>query len=316
MVRAALTDAAIRLGYSSDALYNTHAAKRAPQEESLRHAQAGDVILLVGVRDRKRFIRTLEPGRTLQTHRGVLTHDDLIGQPLGSIVHSHLGHPFFFLLPTTDELVRDLRRESQIIFPKDAGYIVMKLGIKPGARVVEAGTGSGGLCLTLATLVGDEGHVYSYDIREHMQDIARQNLTNAGLESRVTFKQRDVSEGFDETDVDALFLDMLTPWAAIDAAHAALRGSGVLGCLVPTVNQLLALIERLEAHRGFGFVEAEELILRAYKTIPARVRPEDRMVGHTGYLVFARAVIPLSDVLPTPQAGSGSPARVDEEEEA
>lgn len=257
----------------------------------MRRAQAGDVILLVNERDRKWFIRTLEPGRTLQTHRGVLAYDDLIGQPLGAKVRTHLGFTFYLFTPTTDELVRNVRRESQIVFPKDAGYIIMKLGIKPGSRVVEAGTGSGGLCLTLATMVGDEGHVFSYDVREKMQRIARGNVERAGLSDRVTFKHRDVAEGFDETDVDAVFLDMLKPWGFLDQAYAALRGSGMLGCLVPTANQLVEMLEALGSHPGFGFVEAEELILRSYKTVPARVRPDERMVGHTGYLIFARAVV-------------------------
>jgi tRNA (adenine57-N1/adenine58-N1)-methyltransferase len=261
----------------------------------LRRAQAGDVILLVSRKDRKRFIRTLEPGRELQTHHGVLAHDDLIGQPLGAIVHTHLGFSYFLFTPTTDELVRNVRRESQIVFPKDAGYIIMKLGIKPGSVVVEAGTGSGGLCLALATIVGDGGHVYSYDVRAGMQRIARGNLKRAGLTERVTFKLGDATEGFDETDVDAVFLDMLTPWDALDQAHASLRGSGMLGSLVPTANQLVDMIGALDAHPGFGFVEAEELVLRSYKTVPARVRPDERMVGHTGYLIFARAVVGQAD---------------------
>lgn len=258
---------------------------------ALRHAQAGDVVLIVSEKDRRCFIRTLAPGGVLQTHRGVLKHDELIGLPLGSQVRTHLGFPYYLFTPTTAELVRYIRRESQIIFPKDAGYIIMKLGVKPGSVVVEAGTGSGGLCLVLATLVGDEGRVFSYDLRPKMQQIAQENLRRAGLLHRVTFRLKDVSEGFDETDVDALFLDLLTPWDVIDQAYAALRGSGMLGCLMPTANQLVRIVETLESHPGFGFIEAEEVMLRAYKTLPARVRPQDRMVAHTGYLVFGRAVV-------------------------
>ncbi len=268
---------------------------RSGEEKALRRAQVGDVVLLFSAKDRKHYIRTLQPGAQLQTHLGVLAHDDLIGQPLGSCVRTHLGHSYFLLTPTTDELIRDVRRESQIVFPKDAGYIIMKLGIRPGSTVIEAGTGSGGLCLALATMVGDSGRVYSYDVREDMQRIAQRNLERVGLAHRVTFTVRDASLGFDETDVDALFLDMLTPWQVLDPAHAALRGSGMLGCIVPTVNQLIEVVSALERHPGFGFVEAEELSLRPYKTIPARVRPEDRIVGHTGYLVFARALVPQGD---------------------
>jgi tRNA (adenine57-N1/adenine58-N1)-methyltransferase len=257
----------------------------------LHRAKVGDRVLLIG-QDHKRFIRKLVPGEKLETHRGILLHDDLIDQPLGAVVRTHMGHAFYLLSPTTDDLVRGLPRQSQIIFPKDAGYIALKLGIHPGVRVVEAGTGSGGLCLTLATLVGDVGHVFSYDVRESMQQLAARNLRRAGMEGRVTFKLRDIAEGFDEDDADALFLDVLTPWAYLDQAHAALRGSGMLGALVPTVNQLIQLVDALDGHPGFVEIEAEELILRPYKTLPIRVRPEDRIIGHTGYLIFARTIIP------------------------
>jgi tRNA (adenine57-N1/adenine58-N1)-methyltransferase len=257
----------------------------------LAQAQAGDVVLLLG-KDRKAFIRTLQAGGQLQTHRGVLYHDDLIGKPLGATVRTHLGYPFYLLRPSTDDLVRDLPRKSQIIFPKDSGYIMMKLGVRPGALVIEAGTGSGGLCLALATLVGDAGRVVSYDMREDLQRVAIRNMERAGLAARVTFKLRDIAEGFDESEADALFLDVLTPWEYLDQARRALAGGGVLGSIVPTVNQLSELLGGLDAHPGFAFTEAEELLLRPYKTLPSRVRPEDRIVGHTGYLVFARAVIP------------------------
>ncbi len=262
--------------------------------------QAGDLVLLINERDRRYFIRKLVPGQQLMTHHGVLAHDDLIGQPLGACVYTHLGTPYYLLRPTTEELVRHLRRQSQIIFPKDAGYIILRLGVAPGSIVVEAGTGSGGLCLALATIVGDEGHVYSYDERSTMLTIAEENLRRVGLAHRVTFKQRDVAQGFDETDADALFLDLRKPWELLNQARAALRGGGVLGCLVPTTNQLVALLEALEAHPAFGLVEAEELILRPYKTLPARVRPEDRIVGHTGYLIFARALLPETRRPPMP----------------
>ncbi len=266
----------------------------------MRLAQVGDTVLLVNERDRRRFIRTLEPGRKLETHRGFLNHDDLIGQPLGAEVRTHLGFPYYLLTPTTDELITNLIRKSQIIFPKDAGYIIMKLGIQPGSRVIEAGTGSGGLCLALATIVGDQGHVYSYDIRHGMQDIARENLSRAGLNERVTFTLKDAGHGFIEQDVDAVFLDMLTPHEVLPQARAALRGSGALGCIVPTANQVIELLTALYDSPDYGFIEVEEVILRSYKPVAARLRPEDQIVGHTGYLVFARAVIP------TPNRDSGA----------
>lgn len=273
----------------------------------MRCAQAGDTVLLVSDKDRRCYIRTLEPGRKLETHRGFITHDELIGQPLGQRVYTHLGFPYFLLTPTTEELIRYIRRQSQIIFPKDAGYIIMKLGIKPGATVVEAGMGSGALCMALATMVGDTGHVFSYEVREDMQEMALQNLKRVGLVDRVTSRLRDITAGFDETDVDAVFLDVSMPQRYLDQARIALRGGGVLGCIVPTVNQLTEIVEALVTHPGYGFVEVDELLLRSFKTLPSRVRPEDQMVGHTGYLIFARAVIQAGydPEKPAPISGDG-----------
>jgi tRNA (adenine57-N1/adenine58-N1)-methyltransferase len=261
--------------------------------EAVQAAQPDDLALLVG-RDRKSFIVRLKPGLQLHTHRGVVGHDDLIGNPWGTQVSSHLGYPFLFLRPSTDDLVRDLKRTTQIIYPKDAGYILMKMRIAPGCRVVEAGTGSGALALILAQAVGPTGRVYSYEIRPEMQELARKNLAQLGLADIVEFKLRDVAEGFDERDVNALFLDLPNPWDYLVQAHEALASGGFFGSILPTTNQVSRLLGALEeAH--FGLIEVEELLLRQYKAVPARLRPMDRMVAHTGYLIFARALIPLEE---------------------
>ena len=253
-----------------------------------RTTHPGDVVLLLS-QDRKSFIFVLQPGATLQSHRGMIAHDDLIGQPWGQPVTSHLGARFTLLRPSTDDLVRHIKRNSQIVYPKDAGYVLMKLGVHAGCRVVEAGTGSGGMALVLARAVMPEGHVYSYDVRADMQALARRNLARVGLERYVTFKLRDVAEGFDESEVDALFYDLPAPWHYLEQAAAALSGGGFFGCILPTANQVSELLYALE--RGpFAMVQVEELILRPYKAVPARLRPMDRIIGHTGYLIFARKV--------------------------
>jgi tRNA (adenine57-N1/adenine58-N1)-methyltransferase len=260
-------------------------------EKTVQTAQPDDLALLVG-RDRKSFIVRLEAGSQLHTHRGVVAHDDLIGTPWGTQLSTHLGYPFLFLRPSTDDLVRDLKRTTQIVYPKDAGYILMKMRITPGCRVVEAGTGSGGLALVFAQAVSPTGCVYTYEARPEMQELARRNLEQLGLAEFVEFKLRDAADGFDECDADALFLDLPTPWDYLPQAHAALTGSGFLGCILPTTNQVSRLIGALEG-ANFGLIEVEELLLRQYKAVPARLRPMDRMVAHTGYLIFARALIPL-----------------------
>jgi tRNA (adenine57-N1/adenine58-N1)-methyltransferase len=256
------------------------------EEAPLNTTNAGDVVLLLS-NDRKSFVFVLQPGAELQSHRGIVTHNELIGQPWGKRISSHLGNPFLLLRPSTDELVRHIKRKSQIVYPKDAGYILMKLGVRPGYRVVEAGTGSGGMALVLAQAVMPDGHVFSYDNRPEMQRLAQQNLRRVGLDRYVTLITRDVGEGFDETGADALFFDLPSPWEFLGQAAAALNDGGFFGSILPTTNQVSKLIYALE-RAPFGMVEVEELILRPYKPVPARLRPNDRIIGHTGYLIFAR----------------------------
>jgi len=255
----------------------------------MRAAAVGDLVQLVSMRDLKSFLLRIQPEERLETHNGVIQHADLLGQPFGSIVHSHLGTEFALLTPSTAEITRTLKRRSQIIFPKDLGLILLKLSIEPGQEVVEAGTGSGALTVALARAVGTNGCVHSYDVRADMQNTARHNLELIGLSQRVTLKTRDIADGFDETDVPALFLDVPNPWDYLAQTHRALRGGGFFGALLPTTNQVVLLLTGLQRH-SFGMTEVVEVMLRNYKTVAARFRPSDRMVAHTGYLVFARAL--------------------------
>ena len=252
-------------------------------------AQAGDLVLLIS-KDYKRYLITLQAGARIQSHRGIIMHDDLIGQPLGRQVRSHLEHAFLVLEPSTQDLIRSTKRITQIMFPKDIGYLLLRLNVHPGARVVEAGTGSGGLTLALARAIQPHGAVYSYEQREDIQALARENLAKLGLDGTVTFRVRDITKGFDEQDVDALFLDVRDPWTYLPQAHAALKGGGFFGAIVPTANQVAHLLNDL-GQGGYSALEVEELILRPYKAVPARLRPMDRMIAHTGYLVFARKVL-------------------------
>jgi tRNA (adenine57-N1/adenine58-N1)-methyltransferase len=258
--------------------------------------QAGDLVQLVG-RDHKYRLVRLQPGAELHTHRGLLKHDDMIGKPWGSRVDSHLGRPFYLLPPSLHDVLRDTKRSSQIIFPKDIGYILLKLSIVPGQTVVEAGTGSGALTTALAAAVGPQGRVISYDSRSDMQALARCNLEQLGLEGRVDFRLRDIAQGFEETDVPALFLDVAVPHEYIAQVRAALRPGGFFGSIVPTTNQVSLLLSSLERHE-FEFVEVSELSLRYYKPVPERLRPTDRMVAHTGYLIFARPVLEKFSQIP------------------
>ena len=252
----------------------------------------------------------LEPGRTLQTHKGVLAHDDLIGRPWGSPVVTHLGQVFLVLPPSIHDHILHMRRISQIVYPKESGYILLKMNIGPGSRVIEAGTGSGGLTMLLAHAVRPDGRVYSYEVRPDMQQLARRNLERLGLADAVALTLRDVADGFDETGVDALFLDLSNPWDYLQQAHAALINGGCFGAILPTANQVARLLAGLE-QAPFGLIEVEEILLRPYKPTPERLRPADRMVAHTGFLVFARALVASGP--PAPQAeDDGSHLRADE----
>ena len=250
--------------------------------------QAGDLIQLVG-QSHKNFILRLTPGKQLQTHRGVINHDDLIGLSWGSKISSHSGKPFYLFQPVLGDLLLETRRTTQIMYPKDIGFILVTMGIGPGMNVLEAGTGSGAFTTALAFMVGSQGHVTTYEVRPEMQKLAKDNLIQLGLDDRVSFKLRDIECGFDETNVDALFLDLQNPEDFIPQVRAALKPGGFFGTILPTVNQVSRLIRGLNQHK-FAFIEVCEIMLRYFKPVPHRLRPTDRMVAHTGYLIFARPV--------------------------
>lgn len=257
------------------------------------NARAGDLAQLVGL-THKHFIFILQPGGDFQSHRGVIKHDDLIGKPWGSQVFSHTGAPFFLLQPSMADILNELPRNTQILYPKDIGYILIQMGISEGQTILEAGTGSGSMTIAMATAVGPNGRIISYEKTPDTQNLARKNLERIGLAPRVDFKLRDIQEGFDETDADAFFLDVQNPHDYIQQVRAALKPGGFFGTLVPTYNQVEKILYALKKY-DFAFVEVCELMLRYYKTNPARLRPTDRMIAHTGYLIFGRKIEPSED---------------------
>jgi tRNA (adenine57-N1/adenine58-N1)-methyltransferase len=248
----------------------------------------GDLVELVGLRH-KHFIFTLQSGTSFQSHRGVVQHDDLIGLPWGSQVRSHQGSPFLLIQPALPDLLRDLPRRTQILYPKDIGYILMMLGIGPGVKVIEAGTGSGGLTSALAFAVGREGQVLTYEAKEDVSQHARKNLKRFGLDPQVTFHVKDIHDGFEQTNVDALFLDLPNPYDYMAQVRAALKPGGAFGCILPTSNQVILLLSALHKAR-FAFVDVVEILMRFYQAEYTKFRPTDRMVAHTGFLIFARPV--------------------------
>ena len=250
------------------------------------YVNEGDLAQLVGMRHAFHLVH-IQAGQMVHTHRGVIKHDDLIGRQWGSQIFSHMGSPFFLLKPSIADIIRTTKRNTQIMYPKDIGFILITMGIGPGSRVIETGTGSGGLTQALAFMVGDNGHVYSYEKREEMQKLARENLINLGLENRVTLKLQDIENGFDETEVDSIFLDLPNPYDYLSHVRISLKSGGYFGTILPTTNQVIKTLVELRRN-SFAFTDVCELILRYYKSEADRFRPTDRMVAHTGYLIFSR----------------------------
>lgn len=246
----------------------------------------GDLVQLVSPTNKVLILR-LSSGGTFGTHRGVIRYDDLIGQEWGSQVFTHTGSSYTLLQPGLGDILKETRRNTQIMYPKDIGFILVTMGIGPGTRVLEAGTGSGALTTALAWAVGPTGHVYSYEARAEMQNLARKNLERLALADRVTFRLRDVAEGFDERGIDAVFLDLPNSYDFLEQARAALKPGGHFGTILPTTNQVTRLLMALE-QCNFAFVDVCEVMLRYYKPSATRFRPTDRMVAHTGFLIFGR----------------------------
>lgn len=255
--------------------------------------QTDDLAMLISAQG-KRFIFPLKIGAQLETHRGIIKHDSLIGISWGSIIESHLGSPFYLLQPALDDILIEIKRNTQIMYPKDIGFTLLKLGIGPGKRIIEAGTGSGALTTVLAYMVGNQGSIISYDVRPDIQRLATKNLDRLGLSSRVEFKLQDIADGFDEKMIDAIFLDLPNPHDYMAQVWAALKPGGAFGSILPTTNQVALLLNALRLE-NFKCVEVCEILIRYYKAVSERLRPTDRMVAHTGYLIFARSIIAEHD---------------------
>lgn len=249
---------------------------------------AGDLVLLIST-DHKRYIIRLQPGQTTHTHFGALRHDTLIGVAWGGSVPSQAGHRALLLEPGLTDLIDQIKRSTQIIYPKDAAYLVHRLSLRAGSRVVEAGTGSGGLTTALAWAVAPTGMVYTHEARPEIATVARDNLERFGLLPYVRMFQTDIESGFHVTDADALVLDVREPWLYLEHVRATLKLGGFFAALTPTVNQVIELLRGLEAY-NFADVAVEELLLRPYKPVPDRLRPDDNAIPHTGFLTFARNI--------------------------
>jgi tRNA (adenine57-N1/adenine58-N1)-methyltransferase len=254
--------------------------------------RAGDSVLLID-RKSRRYLRTLRAGSRISVRDGTVESDSLIGRPDGSRVVGSANEIFLVLRPSYADLALRLPREAQVIYPKDAAAILVWGDIFPGATVVEAGVGPGALTIALLRAVGDEGRVVSYECREDHVEMARKNVARFfGEAPNWTVKLGDVYQGIDEPEVDRVVLDVPEPWRALEAAARALVSGGVLIGYVPTVLQVKSFVDAVHAHPGFGAIETFETLQRFWYVREISIRPEHRMVAHTGFLTIARRLAP------------------------
>jgi tRNA (adenine57-N1/adenine58-N1)-methyltransferase len=247
---------------------------------------AGDHVLLIDAKKR-RYLVTLTAGGEFHTHAGVVAHDDLIGLAEASSIRSTRGSTMLAIRPTLAEFVLTMPRGAQVIYPKDLGPILMLADIFPGARVFESGVGSGALSMTL---VRAGAVVTGYELREDFANRALRNVaTFLGDEAlgRYTVEHRDAYDGIDEVDLDRVVLDLPEPWQVVKHAARALHGGGVLVAYTPQITQAVQLREELSA-QGFGLVDTIEVLNRGWHIEGQSVRPDHRMVAHTGFLTSAR----------------------------
>jgi tRNA (adenine57-N1/adenine58-N1)-methyltransferase len=251
----------------------------------------GDDVLLY-VKERKTYMIRVEEGKSFHTHKGYVNHDDIIGRPYGSAVVSNLGFEFRILKPMLRDYIMKSARQTQITYPKDIALIVIFSGIGPGSRVVEAGTGTGVLTMALAFYVKPKGKIFSYEVREPFLDVAEKNLRRAKLWNNVKLRNKDITEGIDECEVDAVILDLATPWLVVPHAHSALKPSGTIVSFSPTMDQIVNTTEALNRH-GYVDIETVECLVRGMQVERGRTRPQTLMTAHTGYITYARKTTPL-----------------------
>ena len=256
-----------------------------------RALRATERVLLVDPRGR-RYLITLVPGGSFHTHSGIVRHDDVIGQEEGSTVAASTGRRFLALRPTLSDVVLKMPRGAQVIYPKDLGAILLAADIGPGMRVLEAGVGSGALSMAMVRAGAD---VVGYEVRADFAERARANVRDyLGASARYVVEERDVYEGIDEAGLDRVVLDLPEPWRVLPHARKALRPGGILLSYLPSITQVVALRAALERN-CFGLAETAELLRRTWHVEERSVRPDHRMVAHTGFLTTARLLEPAPD---------------------
>jgi len=251
-----------------------------------------DAVVLVDRKERQ-YLRVLRRGKSISVRGAPIPCDALIGLPEGTLVETAHGESLLVMRPTYAELIPNLPRRAQPIYPKDVGPILLWGDFRPGDLALEVGIGPGALTIALLRAVGPGGRLVSYETREDFATLARENVARYyGEAPNWTLHVADAFAGLHERDVDRVVVDLAEPWLLLDAVAAALRPGGVVTGFVPTVLQVKQLVDALRAHGAFGAVETLETLTRFWHIRDRSVRPVHRMVAHTGFLVFARRLAP------------------------
>jgi tRNA (adenine57-N1/adenine58-N1)-methyltransferase len=265
-----------------------------------------DAVVLVD-RKQRSYLRTLRAGRVVTVRGNAVPSDALIGQPEGSVVTTARGERLLVLRPTYAQLIPSLPRQAQPIYPKDVGPLLLWGDIAAGMSVIEVGVGPGALTLALLRAVGPTGTLTSYEVREDFANRARENVARFhGDAPNWALRVADAFDGFAERGVDRIVVDLAEPWRLLDRVAEALRPGGVVTGFVPTALQVKAFVDGLRAHGGFAAVETLETLTRFWHVRDRSLRPEHRMVAHTGFLVFARRLAPGTTFALTPTDRSDS----------
>jgi tRNA (adenine57-N1/adenine58-N1)-methyltransferase len=246
---------------------------------------------------RKKWLTKAVLDKKFHTHLGIIDVSSIIGMEYGSAVRTTEGKIIFLMEPTIHDFIMKSERKTQIVYPKDLGYIVARTGLKNGSKVLEVGTGSGALATFMASIVKPDGHIYSFDVNPEFMEIAKRNLEKAGMAKYVTMHQHDPHHGVDIHNVDIATVDLGDPWTVVDQVHDALKGGGAFVAICPTMNQIEKTAAQLKKS-GYTDIDCVELMLRNMEAREGMTRPSMRMIGHTTYLVFARKVEKLPEMLP------------------
>lgn len=239
---------------------------------------------------RRQWLIRIEKGRQFHTHKGFIAFIDLIGLPFGSEVKSSLGRTFWALRPSTHDLIMHSARRTQIMYPKDIGLIILKLGLSSGCTVLEIGTGSGAMTVATALAIKPSGHVHTYEVRPEFAEMAERNLKRAAVLEYVTIHIADARAGIEGTDFDAAVIDVGDPWPMIPLVYSALSGGSPIVSFSPTVNQVEKTTEAF-GQDGFVNIQTVECFIREIRADTGKTRPATIMIGHTGYMTFAQKAI-------------------------